>query len=371
MTTGREVPAPPGTASAAARVAPGLTGPDPVDHAARRALLEFGFADPEVAGFERLPRGIKNLNYRVRAGGADWVLKCHQGPPGLAERRAATHLLELALAEAGLPTAPLRPPTSGGTFVTTEVGLFTLHGWVAGQQIPIAARDATHARHPEMAGGLGSLLGSMHRESQRVRAGGPAAIDARALLQGPRRAVRSIRHGPPHRFRKVSRLRLRHDKDDLDRWILAHVRDLCRDAVALAAPEVEALLDPRDRVLDHHDLNWENLVLDAGFEVVAVLDFDNAAVLPRELAVGAAAAVLVGADRVRLDDFLDAYADAAGAAPDPRAVNVGMHAKCLQSTLRSVDAYLSGRVSDTSMLGPWCRHLQACRLALPPLGERW
>ena len=79
-------------------------------------------------------------------------------------------------------------------------------------------------------------------------------------------------------------------------------------------------MDGSDIVLAHNDLNWENLVLGDDLEVLAVLDFDNACLLPRALDLGAAAVVLVGSDERRLDDFLQAYADAAGREVDCAAV---------------------------------------------------
>lgn len=336
-----------------------------VDRAAREAVREFGFADVAVTAFEQLPRGIRNLNYRVRAEADDWVLKCHQGA-GMAARRAATHDLELALDEAGVPVAKLRRTRSGSTLVSTDAGVFTMHAWVDGQQISIAERDSTHLHQPHLAAELGTVVGMMHRESGTTHTGG-SALTARELVEGPRRSVASIQHGPPHRFRKVRRLRLRSARSDFDEWILASLPGLYRGAAALASSGIWSGLAQEDAVLDHHDVNWENVVFDPGFSVLAVLDFDNACVVPRGLAVGGAAAVLVGPDEGRLDEFVAAYSQVVDVAPDPWAVNVGMHLKCLQSTLRSVDAYLSGRVMDTSMVEPWCRHLEACRLALPPV----
>lgn len=337
-----------------------------VDRAARLALREFGFRDDAVTRLDRLPRGIHNLNYRVRADDADWVLKCHRGV-GMAARRATTHDLELTLHDAGVPVAKLRQTASGTTLVPTEAGVFTVHAWVDGVQISIAERDGTHRSHPHLAEELGSMLGAMHRASGGARADGPV-LTARLLTEGPRRSVSSIRHGRPSRFRKVARLRLRPRKSEFDAWILANLPGLCRDAAAIASSEVWSGLAGQDMVLDHHDLNWENLVLTPELGVGAVLDFDNASVVPRDLALGAAAAVLIGPDPGRVHRFVTAYARVAEAAPDPWAVNVGMHVKCLQSTLRSIDAYLSRRVVDTTMLEPWCRHLQSCRLALPPVG---
>lgn len=339
---------------------------DSVDSLAWLTLREFGFAEGTVEEFERLPRGIMNHNYRVRASGEEWVLKCHRGSD-VAGRRDATHRLELHLLARGLPVAHLRTPLSGGTYVETPAGLFTLHRWVPGCQISIADRAATHEGHPGLAGHLGELLGDLHRTAGALADLPGPELESGQMLRGPLAAVGSIRHGPPGRFRKVPALRLRRGKSDFDRWVLARLPVLFEAAAGLADPSVAALVDPDDVVLDHNDLNWENLVLDDSVHVRAVLDLDNAAWVPRVMAVGAAAAVLVGPEPDRLDRFLDAYERVAGVSVDRRGVLVGMHAKCLRSTLRSIDLYLSGRVVDTTMLAPWCEHLDQCREALPAL----
>lgn len=339
-----------------------------LDDDAARVLARFGFAGDDVERLERLPQGVKNLNYRVRAGGQDWVLKCHQAA-GAAQRLAFSHAFEERVADAGVPVARLRRPTAGGTFVETEAGVFTLHGWVEGRQISIEERDTAHARHPDLAGSLGGLVGDLHRAGRDVPGEDGGRVAGQALLAAPRRTVASIRHGRPRRFRKTARLRWRRQRSDLDSWILASLPELFREAALLSSPHVVGMVDEQDHVLAHNDLNWENLVLDQSGAVLALLDFDNAAALPRALDVGAAAAVLVGADEVRLDGFLAAYSRAYGSDVDRDVVHLGMRWKCVRSMLWSVDAYLSDRVADPEMLLVWCRHLHSCLRALPPLGS--
>ena len=336
--------------------------------AARSALVEFGLADAAAGTLERLPQQVSNVNFKVRSRGKDWVLKCHRAADA-AERLAVTHALEAALEAAGFPVAKLGRTASGATYVRTDVGTFTLNAWVDGQQISIAGRDRAHEEHPELAAHLGRLVGDLHRIGTSAMTTAPTVDALAALLAGPRRTVASIRHGAPGRFRKVPRLLVKRDRTEFDRWILRHRRQLYRDAAALSTSETSALVSGEEFVLGHNDLNWENLVLDPELRVVAVLDFDNASLLPRALGVGAAAAVLVGGHGERIGAFVRAFEQAAGHAVDPRAVNVGMHWKCLRSTLWSIDSYLSGRATNTTLLGPWCQHLQECREKLPPVGE--
>ena len=338
-----------------------------LDDAAVVALEGLGFGAAEVERMERLPQGVKNINYRVRAGGRDWVLKCHVASDA-AERLVATHRLESRLDEAGLPVARLHRTRAGDSFVTTDAGVFTLHGWVEGRQVSIAELDAVHSDRPTLARELGRLLGDLHRVGLDALEPPTESVAVDRLLSGPRRTRASIRHGPPRRFRKTARLR--RSGHAFDHWVLTNLPDLFRDAGRLASPRAVAVFDTADVVLAHNDVNWENVVLGQDLGVVGLLDFDNAAPLPRALDVGAAAAVLVGADEGRLDRFLAAYELASGASLDRAAVHLAMRWKCVRSILWSVDAYVSGRVADTEMVAVWCRHLGACWSELPPFGTR-
>ncbi len=334
-----------------------------VDGDAAVALAGFGIN--EVERLERLPAGIKNVNHRVRADGADWVLKRHPSGVDTAQLERV-HAFEHRLAAVGFPVARLRQTTTGGTWLTTPAGVFTMYAWVEGRHVRIDGREQAYAAQPQLARQLGVLVGSLHREGELGPGADPASGADRleGLLAGPGRTVASIRHGRPHRFRKVARVR-RRPRTSLDDWILAHLSGLFREARRLTSPRVAGLVDPADTVLAHHDLNWENLVLGDDLDVRAVLDFDNATVLPRALDLGAAAAVLVGSRPERLEEFLMAYADVAGRDVDLRAVRVGMRWKCVRSMLWSVDAYASGRVADPAMLEVWCRHLHECLTGLP------
>ena len=338
----------------------------PLESDVLSALTQFGFAPPEIESVRRMPQRVKNVNFRVRAGGGDWILKTHRA--GAAERLASTQRLELALAESDFPVARLRRSASGETIVTGGTGVFTLHSWVEGQQISIAERDDVLVRRPDLPRDLGSALGTMHRLST-AALGAPtvSGSEVHRLLAGPRGSVTSIRRGRPPRMFKALRLRLRPHKSAFDCWIVDRLPELYRRAGILASASLAARFDPADAVLAHNDLNWENLVFDPEFLLCGVLDFDNAAPLPRLLEVGAAAAVLVGGDQSRLDDFLAGYATAYGRAPVRDDVQLGMHWKCMRSTLWSIDSYLSGRVADPALVATWCHHLYDCMVSLPPI----
>lgn len=328
---------------------------------ASRALSQYGFDPVDVDQFERMPVGVKNLNFRVRACGEDWVLKCHPGARA-AQSLARTQRFEQALAHDGLPVARLHRTPSGDTVVTQPSGSFTLHSWVEGRHIPIDRRDDTFSGSPQLASRLGELVGHLHRVGTDLA--GTDRIDVARLLAGPRRSVSSIRRGPPHRFQKMARLRLRRSPSDLDRWILQRWPWLRREARQLGSADLAPRFDATDVVLAHNDLNWENLLLGPDLDIVAVLDFDNATPMPRALDLGAAAAVLIGPHEDRLTDFLEAYAETTGHVPNRDLVRIGMRWKCVRSMLWSIDSRVSGRVADERMVATWCRALESCVVSL-------
>lgn len=329
-----------------------MTGEAQID----AVLTAFGFAPSEVEQVEAMPQGIKNRNFRVRAQGREWVLKHH--PAAAAARLRDSHRFEVLLAAAGFPVARLLLPAPGGTFVQTETGVFDLHEWVHGRQFSIEERSVMHAEHPDLAAGLGSVLGDLHREGRQALGDVAGPVAVAELLSAPYRGVAGIRRGRSRRFQVTAKLR-RRPRTDLDAWFLDVLPDIVRQAKLLTSPRLAAHVDPGDAILAHNDVNWENLVFGRSLEVLAVLDFDNARALPRALEVGATAVVLVGADEARLERFTKSYALSAGVLPDPTAVRLGMQWKCVRSLLWSLDAYARGRVADMTMLETWCRHLDA------------
>ncbi|QBX54632.1 hypothetical protein EXE58_03540 [Nocardioides seonyuensis] len=340
-----------------------------VDADAARALMEFGFTGAEAASLEQLPRGIKNLNYKVRASGQDWVLKCHQAA-GAAERLASSHRMELALGQAGFPVAPLRRLESGRTIVETPTGVFTLHAWVEGRQISIDQREQALSDKPALVEELGGLLGELHREAAGSlgHGSGNGQADVLARLAAPSEIAARVRRGGTLGTSKTLKMRLRGPRNEFERWILEVLPDLFRRADRLASPEVASQVDGGDVVVAHNDLNWENVVLSPSLDVLAVLDFDNASVLPRALDVGAAAVVLVGVEPSRVERFSSAYAQASGVSVERSALALGMQWKCVRSILWTIDAYASGKVGRSELAATWCGHLYDSAQTLPLWG---
>lgn len=329
------------------------------EHAVREVVPRFGFAASEIESVERVPQRLKNVNYRVRAGGADWVLKRYTAPQ--AERLRFTHGLERELAKSGFPLAQLRTAPTGESFLADETGIYTLHRWVVGSQISIDQRDATIEAHPNMVADLGATLGRFHLLTSRMalpELAHPVAADR--LLGAPRRAAATIRRGRPPEILKELRLRLRPRKSPFDRWILEQLPALYQHAERLATTPLRDRIDATGIVVSHHDINWENLVFDHDFQLQALLDFDNATTLQRDLDVGLAAAVLVGPDAERLTTFLAAYSEAAEHAVDRSLVELGIEVRCARSILWSINFYLDHHVADEGMLQTWCAHMYEC-----------
>ncbi|WP_162458347.1 phosphotransferase enzyme family protein [Pseudactinotalea terrae] len=326
-------------------------------HAATEILPRFGFAASDIDDVVRVPQRIKNVNYRVRAEGADWVLKRYDSPQAAARLEFA-HQLEQGLAERGFPVAQLRCATDGRTLVSDETGTYSLHSWVDGRQISIDQRDETLRAHPEVISELAAALGRFHRLSSAMDLPEVTHRHPEELLRMPSRALRSSPGRRPRVSREL-RLRLRPRKSEFDHWLLEHLPAIHSHAERLATTPISDRIDADDIVASHHDINWENLIFDDRFHLRALLDFDNATRVHRDLDVGLAAAVLVGPDPERLTTFLATYTAAAEHPVERAVVEIAIQLKCARSVIWSIDAYLGDRVADESMLATWCRHMYA------------
>lgn len=336
-------------------------GPDP---ALPDVLAHFGISlgswevlGPLVAGTGR------HRGFRVRAEGREWAVKSHTSAATV-EGLAATHALELRLTDNGFPVAPLRRTQYGETLVREGSTWYSLHGWVEGQQISIADRDATIGDHPDLVGDLARLIAALHQTSGTL-AGDTDAVDPDLLLELPRDLLREIRRPRRRLLSRWQALRLKPGKTEFDRWILHVVPELAERAARLSRQSVTPGVGGSDIVLIHNDVNWENLIFDERFRVRALLDFDNAVPAPRALEVGACAVVLVGADPARVESFVSAYEAAFGAPLDRELVRLAMELKCVRSVLASVMTHL-GHGTDSARLRTWSHHLYESLGALPP-----
>lgn len=339
------------------------------DPAPSRSLQRLLAHYPQLAPVESawpLPRRVRNENYRVRAGGRDWVVKRYTSPraPQLLE---LPHAIERQLAATAFPVARIERTATGGTLVHHDAAHYSVHEWVSGDQFSIDQRTWLLARRPQLADDLAARLAQLHAVTLGLR--DHRAADVAALLDQPRRTAARLRRFRLPRPSLLRALRMTPRKTSFDQWILTTVPEIEARARQLAdgalrGGRLTAALSTAEPVVLHNDVNWENLVFDEEPRLRALLDFDNAILGPRALEVGAAAVVLVGTDEGQLGRFLDAYQRAAGVQTDRELVELAMVLKCVRSILWSIHTYLSHDRSrddspDAALLESWCRHLHA------------
>jgi Ser/Thr protein kinase RdoA (MazF antagonist) len=326
------------------------------DSALRDALVAFGFDRSSIHAINPISRRIKNVNFRVRAAGNDWVLKRYRSATEASLE--FTHHIETRLEDSGYPVAQLRRTPSGETIVRSGCYSYTLHAWVSGNQITAATRDEYMLEHPALLDELAASIGRLHRTTRTfdVEATWPPPLEVSEILQQPQRILSLVHSGASGRV-KQARLYLRPRKSGFDRWIAKTMPELRIQAEQLANTSPLPIVEPDDVIVVHNDINWENLILDESGRLRALLDFDNATVAPRAFEIGAAAVVLAGPDCGRVDAFVEACIEASGLEADRAHVKLGMHLKCVRSISWSINAYLSGQVGNAEFVASWCSHL--------------
>lgn len=322
-----------------------------------RVLVHFGIATTSLESISPLVSGSgRHHGFRVRADGISWALKRHSSPAAL-ERLARSQSLELRLADAGFPVAPMWRSTAGETSVREGTDRYSLHEWVEGRQVSVVRRDAVIEKNPGFVGEMARLVAELHLISSE-HPDTAALADPDRILRAPRTNLRQIRRPGRRLLPAWQLLRAKPGKSDFDRWIVRTLPGVGTRAEALARRSIAARVGPSDVGLIHNDLNWENLVFDDEFRVRALLDFDNAASAPWVLEVGAGAVVLVGPDPSRVEEFVTAYEETRGESLDREQVDLAMELKCVRSIMTSVVSYLEGQV-DGHLLEPWCVDLHA------------
>lgn len=222
--------------------------------------------------------GERDDNFVVRTGSQDWVLKiAHQR-----ERPAVTAFQSAILTE--LSGRGLRVPAP----VLTVGG--QPHDWIAdGPAAGRAIRMTTFLP--------GTLLRATPVDSRLAFALGGAAADldvALAALPAPYFGDELLWD-----LRQGRRVRALVDERGED-------ADLLKSRLDYLITDVDAALRQLPAQVIHHDLNPDNVLVDAtgADPVIGVLDFGDAVVAPRAMEVGIAASYLLGVDSP--DGFLDA-----------------------------------------------------------------
>lgn len=330
----------------------------PLEQTVRHALTGFGFSPASIERVEPLPRRIKNTNFRIRADGRDWVVKAHEGVQ-VGQRLALAHALELRLADSNFPVAQLQRSEAGHTLVEGAGMHFSLHSWVDGQQIAIADRDRVLATYPDLLRHLAQALGTLHRVAGALEHSGedPPIVSATRLLRSPRHTARRLARLRPPLSSTWHSLRIKRRKTDFDQWIIQAMPEIASYARQLARASLAPARHTDEIIISHHDINWENLIFDEEFQLLALLDFDNVMRAPRVLEVASAAVVLAGGKRSRVEAFVAAYEGVTRVQLDHDVIRLAVTMKCTQSILNSINTYLNGNVADTELLSSWCYHL--------------
>jgi homoserine kinase type II len=210
----------------------------PLDEAAARAVLgRYGLSLERVTPLPA--HGTVNSNFRVEASGARWFLRVNEGK-ALADAEAEARLVA-RLREGGLPT-PAPRPTAAGALVTEAAGKpVTLFPWLDGRE---AAPDPAR---PETVRVCGEALARLHAAAEAL----------------PREAA-------PRNHYTLDALARRLDGFAADPRF-AGVAPLLREELVRAGAR-----DRGPEGLIHQDLFPDNVLVDGGGNLVAVLDLEQA-----------------------------------------------------------------------------------------------
>lgn len=329
--------------------------PSPQDPVVR-VMGQFGYGASAIEAVEPIAQRLRNDNYRVRAGGRDWVVKRYR-PEQVTRRLEVAHQLETKLVNSGFPAAEILRNERGRTLVKDAESHYSVHAWVDGVKVSVADRERVLIRKPSFLESMGTHLGALHNVSATVESEGE--FDLAQNLEQPKKMLSRVRRPRVARPTKWQRLRWKRRKTAFERWMLEAMPEVARQADRLSLHRVTEVVRTSDLIIVHNDINWENLIFDEDFDLRALIDFDNAVLGLRAFEVGSAAVVLGGADPKRRDALVGSYVDATGMPVDVELVDLAMVLRCVRSLAWSINAYLSGAVKDIDLLATWCSHIYA------------
>jgi homoserine kinase type II len=230
--------------------------------------------------------GATNRVYRVEGAHGVAFLRHYRRPdPALVAREHAV----IAYARGGgIPAARPLATQLGGTLVEHDGAVYALYESAAGQQVPHAALTSAHARAAgDMLARLHLALGSLPDVGYTrwsLAWDGPAWCERLTLVE---RAIRA-----------------RERPDETDRWALARV---CAQREWLANPACRHRHDPSaPSQLTHGDYQDANLFF-APDGVSGVIDWEQAAFMPRAYELVRALSFMFRLERERTRACLEAY----------------------------------------------------------------
>lgn len=250
-----------------------------------QSLLE-AWSLPAPSELQRTEGGATNRVYRVTSGGRVAFLRVYRR----AERALAAreHALIAHARAHGVPAVGLLPARSGDTVVERDGAVCALYEPARGVQLPGSALGVEHAH------GAGACLGHLHRALLPLQDAGylrwTLSWDGAAWVE---------------RLNVVERALLaRGELDETDRWALERLR---AQRSWLAQPECEHVYQPRclGQVV-HGDYQDANLFFE-GTAVSAVIDWEQAAFMPRGYEIARACWFMFRLEPARTGHFLAGY----------------------------------------------------------------
>lgn len=318
----------------------------------------YPFFQGQLDELSIIPQRLVNQNARFRIGSRQWVIKRYDAN-ALPANLALSHQLQLKLASANFPIAPLEVTKTGDSLIKSGSHAYSVHQWVQGiHHNPIETGCKISSKQIEQ---IAVMLGRFHAlvTQQCEHHLEPDFSRARQLFASPLASANALFITNRLGISPYSLMKWKPKKSSLDRWILATLpkfKHLSKQLANIAPDDFPSL---QDIILTHNDINWLNLIFDEQDQLLAIIDFDNLQLAPRQAEIGFAALVVTGSDRTRLMAFLEHYQAASGLTTDLAAIRLCMLVRCARSFLWSIQAYRGNMIEDIKMLEAWMRYLSA------------
>lgn len=331
------------------------------DSTLRAVLSHYDFYNGTIDGLTAIPQRLTNLNARFRIGDKQWVIKRYtdsQTP----EKLALSHQVQTLLAAQQFPVAHLEQTGNGKTLVALDHDFYSIHEWISGTHIDgvalqLGGKAPDEALVREIAHALGRFHRLMREHFAETTHGTSQSLIEKPFHQ-PASLANRIREKRQAGLRRLWR-KVKPNKSAFERW-LDGMDPLLAQADEIALMSSESFRSPRDLIVAHNDLNWENLIFDDAQHLKAIIDFDNVVITHRMLEVGAACIIFTGTHAQLRQAFLETYQHSSGLDIDMYALQTGMKIKCLRSLLWSAWSYQNNNIVDEAMLLEWCTYLSNC-----------
>lgn len=224
--------------------------------------------------------GTLNDNYRVSSGTRQFFVRHHRADCDR-DQIIAEHALVVWVGERGIPVARPLADREGRTITETADGFWSVFPWIAGRSLVRGRIGASDAR----------ALGAMHGRIQTTLAAHPRSGEQQALRWDAADSLSVLRD--------VEAVAIRAQADP---WLLEGLRTQARmlEADWSRAPSAFGSLPSQ---LVHGDYHDEQMLFGRRDDIIAVVDWENARVLPRVYEVLRALAL----SRLTRPPLLEAY----------------------------------------------------------------